>query len=599
MIIPHELEAAGPAKSPSIESTHESKKRRIATAERYPDIPRLVSLFSRSIRHPLNVKPSGNAYLPVSNDTNALSRESQMGHFARFSDEMMMTFLSVITDESSLKNLSHTSRVMYAYLYDEDLWKKLYVRKLKDGQLESRWYGSWRGNVLKLDRAHQANLQLPDNLVCSDILYRPFQCSQIDYDKVFHKIIAEESIYHKDALNNSLKQLPRGRIQRISEKEMSPQDFNSSYHNTPFILVNNDEDRWPRWNFSTLLDRFPNVKFRQEAVEWDLSLYDEYLKNNRDESPLYLFDCSSVAMKTLRQEYEAPEIFKNDLFTIFNLENGQVNCRPDHAWLIVGPKRSGSTFHKDPNYTSAWNTALTGRKLWVMLPPDITPPGVGTDEEESEVTSPVGIAEWVMSGFFNDSLKIDECLIGVTFPGECMYVPSGWWHSVINLDDSVALTQNFVPSSKLPNALNFLKNKLAQISGFRPRNVKNVLEHVLDHLKEKGIEKSEITKLQEYRDKFETLNLGDRLANEDCGEIAELPPMPIFELFQVLLKLNGKQQELQEGLEKLKKIERKARELREGRSEAWEKLTKVEQEGDAPKAFSFGFSFDEESSDEE
>ena len=65
----------------------------------------------------------------------------------------------------------------------------------------------------------------------------------------------------------------------------------------------------------------------------------------------------------------------------------------------MGSARSGSTFHKDPNSTSAWNAAIQGRKLWVMLPPHITPPGVGTDEEESEVTSPVSVAEWVISGF--------------------------------------------------------------------------------------------------------------------------------------------------------------------------------------------------------
>ena len=57
--------------------------------------------------------------------------------------------------------------------------------------------------------------------------------------------------------------------------------------------------------------------------------------------------------------------------------------------------------------------------------------------------------------FFNDSTKIDECLIGITFPGECMYVPSGWWHTVINIDDSIAITQNFVPKSKLAEVLNF------------------------------------------------------------------------------------------------------------------------------------------------
>ena len=41
----------------------------------------------------------------------------------------------------------------------------------------------------------------------------------------------------------------------------------------------------------------------------------------------------------------------------------------------MGPSRSGSTFHKDPNSTSAWNAVIRGSKKWIMYPPGITPPG--------------------------------------------------------------------------------------------------------------------------------------------------------------------------------------------------------------------------------
>lgn len=44
-------------------------------------------------------------------------------------------------------------------------------------------------------------------------------------------------------------------------------------------------------------------------------------------------------------------------------------------WLIIGPARSGSSFHKDPNGTSAWNAVIKGSKKWLLFPPDVTPPG--------------------------------------------------------------------------------------------------------------------------------------------------------------------------------------------------------------------------------
>ncbi|ABN68655.2 predicted protein [Scheffersomyces stipitis CBS 6054] len=582
---------------PNTKYDDQQSKRRKLEQQSYPDVSRNISIYSISSKHPLNVRPAGNSYLTSEDVALKEAKRNSLGHLNMFPEELLMELLTYIDDKETLRNLSHTSRILYAYLYDEEIWKKLFVKSIEDSTQNSpqKWNGSWRCTVLGIDKKHSANIILPDNLVCSDILYRPFQCSQINYEKLFRKIIQEEETYHLDALSDNLKQLPPGRIQRIPESELSLEQFNTEYHDVPFILTNKDKTRWPRWDFPTLLSRFPNVKFRQEAVQWDLALYSEYLKSNLDENPLYLFDCSSEAMTTLRKEYDSPSIFKEDLFTLFNLNNGQSNCRPDHAWLIVGPERSGSTFHKDPNYTSAWNAALKGRKLWVMLPPGITPPGVGTDEEESEVTSPVGIAEWVISGFFNDSLKIKECLVGITFPGECMYVPSGWWHSVINLDDSVALTQNFVPFSKLTNAMNFLKNRRDQISGFRPYPVKESIDYAVETLL-KGKNNEDIEKMREYSEKFNSLNLGEKLINEDCGEISELPPMPVYELFKQLLILNGKEDELATALEELKKLESRNRAKTSGRSEAWEKLTTPaleEQQG-----FSFGFNLDE-SSDEE
>jgi hypothetical protein len=54
-------------------------------------------------------------------------------------------------------------------------------------------------------------------------------------------------------------------------------------------------------------------------------------------------------------------------------------------------------------------------------------------------------------------------------PGEVIFVPHGYWHMVVNLEESIALTHNYVSTSNLADCLRFLREKVDQISGVRDR----------------------------------------------------------------------------------------------------------------------------------
>jgi len=78
------------------------------------------------------------------------------------------------------------------------------------------------------------------------------------------------------------------------------------------------------------------------------------------------------------------------------------------------------------------------------------------------------VGEWLLS-FWGEHLKQREAagaLECVAEEGDCVFVPHGWWHMVINLDGlSVAVTQNYVSTSNLSDVLHFLREKPDQISG--------------------------------------------------------------------------------------------------------------------------------------
>ena len=119
--------------------------------------------------------------------------------------------------------------------------------------------------------------------------------------------------------------------------------------------------------------------------------------------------------------------------------------RPDNRWLIVGPAMSGSNWHIDPNATCAWNAVVTGAKKWILLnPQDGPPPGVHPSEDGTDVAAPVSLPEWFMN--FYGALKREKRRVweGVCRAGEIVFVPHGWWHCVLNVEDSIAITQNYV-----------------------------------------------------------------------------------------------------------------------------------------------------------
>lgn len=203
---------------------------------------------------------------------------------------------------------------------------------LRSHRSDFQWRGSWRSTYMSIPESHEAHINCSG--LYSDVLYRPFQCTYTSLKPYTTRIPSENAIPHLTDLTH--------------------EEFSAKWTSKPFILTAPVKE-WPvyrEWTTQFLLEKYADVSFRAEAVDWPLNKYIDYMDNSADESPLYLFDRGfvektniSVGKDKADAAYWAPTCFGEDLFAVLG------DQRPDSRWMIMGPARSGSTFHKDPNAT--------------------------------------------------------------------------------------------------------------------------------------------------------------------------------------------------------------------------------------------------------
>lgn len=256
-------------------------------------------------------------------------------------------------------------------------------------------------------------------------------------------------------------------IERISVRDVTPEEFVERFERTrtPCVITDAMEgwgcyrmDSPRRWTIDGLAERFGECKFKVGTDDdgYPVRLKMKYIKtyvndptHMRDDSPMYAFDGSvfdKEETKSLLDDFEVPEYFAEDLFRYVGRKR-----RPPYRWIVFGPKRSGSSVHVDPLATSAWNALISGRKRWALYPPrsvdkaTIKPRGVGLDGESvtwfNKMYPKTTTEEWRKRGL---PPPIDV----IQYPGEIMFVPDGWWHAVLNIDDTMAVTQNFATSAR-------------------------------------------------------------------------------------------------------------------------------------------------------
>ncbi|KAJ0089343.1 hypothetical protein Patl1_32796 [Pistacia atlantica] len=405
------------------------------------------SLKSSASSNTHGVQPLGNLFFSTSSVN---SRNTGLGNLRVLSDELVLDIFGLL-DGPQLGVLAIVSKSFYVFSNHEPLWRNLVLDNLKG---EFLFNGFWKSTYVAScypsfgvhrNGSYGGCFKVRDFF--SDYLFQSWLCANLEMKPEW---------------------LERDNI--VRKKGMSVEEFVLNFEelNKP-VLLEGCLDNWDaleKWDREYLVKVCDDVRFAVGPVEMKLEDYFRYSDLVREERPLYLFDPKfAEKVPKLGMEYEVPMYFQEDLFSVLG------NERPDYRWVIIGPAGSGSSFHIDPNSTSAWNAIIKGSKKWVLFPPDVVPPGVHPSPDGSEVACPVSIIEWFMNFYGatkNWKKRPIECICKA---GEVIFVPNGWWHLVINLEESIAITQNYVSRRNLLNVLDFLKrpNASTLVSGTRDR----------------------------------------------------------------------------------------------------------------------------------
>ncbi|VDM64708.1 unnamed protein product [Angiostrongylus costaricensis] len=255
------------------------------------------------------------------------------------------------------------------------------------------------------------------------------------------------------------------KMERVDGTTLTAEEFQEKYEapRIPCVITGLTKN-WKaheNWTISKLAQKYGNVRFKcgerkyGRPVMLKFKYYAEYMRENDDDSPLYIFDDSfgeRKYTKELLNDYEVPLIFRDNLFGILGTHEKRPQYRATKSDIstseqfMIESDRHYEEFclYRLYEYVSV-NVICNFR--WVLIHPD-TPKELLRIPKSQRGVHPKEAITWFSTVYkrIHDGdwpfhkYPVMECQ---QRPGEVVFVPCGWWHVVINEDDTVAVTENF------------------------------------------------------------------------------------------------------------------------------------------------------------
>eukprot|EP00092_Neocalanus_flemingeri_P032574 GFUD01035430.1.p1 GENE.GFUD01035430.1~~GFUD01035430.1.p1 ORF type:complete len:611 (-),score=162.78 GFUD01035430.1:61-1893(-) len=168
-------------------------------------------------------------------------------------------------------------------------------------------------------------------------------------------------------------------------------------------------------------------------------------------------------------DYSKPKPVPEDYFE-------KAGLLTDYQWVLIGSKGTGTELHTDPEYTSAWNTVLSGHKWWVLMPPEVQPDPFLCYEDcscEDCGNGGIRIHSWFthvlpqLRGRKWYGKTVREFIQG---PGETIYMPGNLAHAVMNIDNTLSVTENYFLDDSLDDWVHGLIAGKQLLHGYSTRH---------------------------------------------------------------------------------------------------------------------------------
>jgi hypothetical protein len=180
-----------------------------------------------------------------------------------------------------------------------------------------------------------------------------------------------------------------------------------------------------------------------QALEQSVHTNSSDEMESREKEILYLKDWKFQQAFPEHALYPCPTYFQNDWLN--ECTNGS------YKFIYLGPKGSCTRFHVDVLCSFSWSTNICGRKHWYMIPPQYTyllfdcfgnlAAHLHQDTEEGEGGN----------NTFYPGLKLARlyAIEVVQESTETIFVPSGWYHTVENMQPTLSVNHNWINEANI------------------------------------------------------------------------------------------------------------------------------------------------------